>query len=89
MNAEGPTEAAESSMRKMLDALRDDGPGLGILMFVGRTGYDDESPLLVPTIPLAKSIGSVLCHTPEEVAGMFDIDLEILPPEARRWLFEG
>lgn len=87
LNAEGPAEAAEAAMRKMLDALRgDDGPGLGVLMFVGRTGYDDENPLLAPTIPLAKSVGSVLCRTPDEVADMFDIDLKALPPEARRWL---
>ncbi len=82
---EGPAEASKSAMRKMLAALRDDGLGFGILMFVGRTGYDDESPL-VPIIPLAKSVGSVLCRTPE-VAEDFGIDLESMPAEGRTRLF--
>lgn len=87
LNAEGPAEAAESAMRKMLDALRDDGPGVSVVMFVGRTGYDDENPSVMATIPLARSVGSVLCRTSEEVAERFGIDLESMPAEGREWLF--
>lgn len=87
LNAEGPAEAAEAALKKMLDVMRDDGPGVSLVMYVGRTGYDDENPSVVATIPLARSIGSVLCSTPEEIAEKFDIDLESMPTEGREWLF--
>jgi len=87
LNAEGPAEAAEAALRKMLASLQDDGPGVSVVMFVGRTGYDDENPSVAATIPLARSIGSVLCSTPKDVAERFGIDLESMPPEGREWLF--
>ncbi len=92
LNAEGPAEAAEAALKKMLDAMRPrggrgDGPGVSLVMSIGRTGYDDESPFVVATIPLARSIGSVLGSTPKEVAERYGIDLESMPPAGREWLF--
>lgn len=87
LNADGPVEAAKVALKKMLANLRDDGPGVSIVMYVGRTGYDDENPSVVATIPLARSIGSVLCQTPEEIAERFGIDLESMPAEGRKWIF--
>lgn len=87
LNAEGPAEAAEAALKKMLDAMCDNGSGVSLVMFVGRTGYDDVNPSVVATIPLARSIGSSLDCTPEEVAERYGIDLDSMPAEGRRWLF--
>ena len=79
-------EAAARLVKKALDAMRDDGPGLALLMEVSERGFDDADAIVAPVIPLAKELDSVLGASASEIAGRYGIDVSGLDSGTRRWL---
>lgn len=85
-HAADPGEAALMAVKKALDAMRDDGPGLGLLVTVSERGYDAGDAVLVPVIPLARRLGSRIALTPDEIADRYGLDLSDMDDAGRNWL---
>ena len=86
LDARDPETAARLVVKKALDAMRDDGPGLSLLLAVSERGFDDNNAILAPVIPLAKELGSVMAASGSELAGRYGIDASGLDAATRKWL---
>jgi len=86
LDARDPEAAARTVVKKALDAMRDDGPALSLLLAVSERGFDDDDAILAPVIPLAKELGSAIGASGSELARRYGIDASGLDSATRRWL---
>lgn len=87
LHANDPGDAARATVKKSLDAMRDGGPGLGLLVSVSERGYDSADAVVVPVIPIAREMGSRIAASASEIASRYGIDVDELDADARDWLF--